>query len=206
MILAQEAGAFRRGPFGSTLKKSMFVESGYKVYEQYCPINDDPSFARYFITEGKYREMGQFSVKAGDFLVSCSGVTLGRITQIPDNYEPGIINQALLRVRLNKRAIEDAYFIKLFRSSYFQQRIFDNAQGAAIPNVKGVNELKAIPLPLPPLQEQNAIIQSLDESISVVLEIERQVETNLKRAERLRQAILKKAFSGRLVFDDWSRE
>jgi len=199
MILAPEEGAFRRGPFGSALKKSIFVESGYKVYEQYCPINNDPSFARYFITEEKYREMEQFSVKARDFLISCSGVTLGRITQIPNKYHPGIINQALLRVRLNNRVIDDAYFIILFRSPYFQQRIFDNSQGAAIPNVKGVNELKAIPLPLPPLDEQIVIAQVVEEKQSIISELEQQFDLNLKRAERLRQSILKKAFSGKLV-------
>jgi type I restriction enzyme S subunit len=199
MILAPEEGDFRRGPFGSALKKSIFVEAGYKVYEQYCPINNDPSFARYFITEEKYREMEQFSVKARDFLISCSGVTLGRITQIPNKYHPGIINQALLRVRLNNLVIDDAYFIILFRSPYFQQRIFDNSQGAAIPNVKGVNELKVIPLPLPPLDEQIVIARVVEEKQSIISELERQFDLNLKRAERLRQSILKKAFSGRLI-------
>jgi len=33
-ILAFDKGAFKRGPFGSSLKKSIFVDSGYKVYEQ----------------------------------------------------------------------------------------------------------------------------------------------------------------------------
>jgi hypothetical protein len=32
-------------------------------------------------------------------LISCSGVTLGRITRVPEQFERGIINQALLRVR-----------------------------------------------------------------------------------------------------------
>jgi len=198
-VLSYENGAFKRGPFGSALKKSIFVEAGYKVYEQYCPINDDPYFARYFITEEKFREMEGFAVKAKDFLISCSGVTLGRITQVPDDYEEGIINQALLRVRLNNDAIDDSYFIRLFRSPFFQQQIFDNAQGAAIPNVKGVKELKAIPVPLPSLQEQYVVAQIIDERMSVVSEIEKEIETNLKRAERLRQSILSKAFSGNLI-------
>lgn len=198
-ILAHEDGAFKRGPFGSALKKSIFVESGYKVYEQYCPINDDCSFARYFITEEKFKEMKGFSVRARDFLISCSGVTLGRITQVPDEYEEGVINQALLRVRVNVSAIDDSFFIRLFRSPHFQKQIFANSQGAAIPNVKGVKELKAIPIPLPLLKEQHTIVKLIDEQMSVVIEIEKEVEFNLKRAERLRQSILKQAFSGQLV-------
>ena len=61
-------------------------------------------------------------MKPGDFLISCSGVTLGRITQVPRNSEKGIINQALLRVRLNSNVILDAYFLYLFRSPVFQKR------------------------------------------------------------------------------------
>ena len=195
-VLDFEEGAFKRGPFGSALTKAIFVETGYKVYEQYCPINDDPSFARYFVTEKKFKEMEGFAVKAGDFLISCSGVTLGRITQIPEDYEPGIINQALLRVRLNNSLIDDGYFLRLFRSPYFQKRIFDNSQGAAIPNVKGVKELKAIPIPLPPIEEQMALSSLIDEQMSIITNAMQQVDANIKRAERLGQSTLSRAFSG----------
>ena len=198
-ILEFDKGAFKRGPFGSSLKKSIFVDSGYKVYEQYCPINDDCSFARYFITDEKYNELKAFAVQAKDFLISCSGVTLGRITQVPDDYDEGVINQALLRVRLNNNIFDDSFFKMLFRSPYFQKQIFKNATGSAIPNVKGVNELKAIPLPLPIFEEQREIITILEEYMSVIFIFDREVDKNLKRAERLRQSILKKAFSGKLL-------
>ena len=111
-VLAHEEGAFKRGPFGSSIKKEFFVASGFKVYEQYCPINDDPSFVRYYITEEKYKELEGFAVRERDLLISCSGVTLGRITQIPKQYEKGVINQALLRVRTNSKIIDDPYFQK----------------------------------------------------------------------------------------------
>src|SRR5262249_10230353 len=139
-ILSLDDGSFKRGPFGSALKKSIFVSSGYKVYEQYCPINDDCSYVRYYITPEKYEELKAFAVKARDFLISCSGVTLGRITQVPDDFEEGIINQALLRVRINNEIVNDQFFLKLFRSPYFQKQIFDNVTGSAIPNVKGVKD------------------------------------------------------------------
>lgn len=139
MVLAPEDGSFKRGPFGSALTKAIFVEKGYKIYEQYCPINDDCSFARYYITPKKFKELQAFEVKSGDYLISCSGVTLGRITRVPEQFEPGIINQALLRVRINESAINHRYFLHLFRSALFQKAIFDNSTGSAIPNVKGVN-------------------------------------------------------------------
>jgi len=201
-ILVSEKGAFKRGPFGSALKKEFFVKSGYKVYEQYCPINDDCSFERYYISDEKFRELEGFSVRAEDFLVSCSGVTLGRITQVPLNFKEGIINQALLRVRVNSAIYDFQFFKTFFRSRYFQKRIFENSTGTAIPNVKGVNELKAIPLPLCSLLEQQQIVLELEARLSEVDQLDQTITASLQQAEALRQSILKKAFSGQLVPQD----
>ncbi|MDA1274474.1 MAG: restriction endonuclease subunit S [Verrucomicrobia bacterium] len=198
MVLAHEDGAFKRGPFGSALTKAIFVDKGFKVYEQYCPINDDCSFARYYITPEKFEELQAFEVKAGDYLISCSGVTLGRITRVPEQFERGIINQALLRVRINESFINHRYFLHLFRSALFQKAIFDNSTGSAIPNVKGVKELKAMAIPLPPLTEQTPIVAEVERRLSVVEELESVVTANLQRATRLRQSILQKAFTGRI--------
>ncbi|MDO9074782.1 MAG: restriction endonuclease subunit S [Rubrivivax sp.] len=194
-VLAPEEGAFKRGPFGSALTKAMFVSSGYKVYEQYCPINDDCSFVRYYITPEKFEEMKGFAVQAGDFLISCSGVTLGRITRVPEKFNPGVINQALLRVRLNVAVMDPQFFIVLFRSPRFQSFIFDRTAGAAIPNVRGVGDLKSIPVPVPPLAEQHRIVAEVDRRLSIVRGVEAEVDANLKRAQSLRQAVLANAFA-----------
>lgn len=195
-VLSPEEGSFRRGPFGSALTKSIFVSSGYKVYEQYCPINDDCSFGRYYITPEKFAEMKSFAVKAGDFLISCSGVSLGRITQVPEEFEAGVINQALLRVRINPAVMHRKFFLILFRSPRFQSFLFERSAGAAIPNLRGVAELKAIPVPVPPLAEQERIVAEVERRLSISQGVERQVELNLKRAQALRQAVLARAFDG----------
>jgi type I restriction enzyme S subunit len=182
-ILATGEGSFKRGPFGSALTKSIFVTSGYKVYEQYCPINDDCSFARYYITEQKFQELKGFAVKAKDFLISCSG-SLGRITQVPDDYEEGVINQALLRVRINNKLVTNAFFNFLFRSPYFQDQILSNSMGTAIPNVKGVKELKAIPFPLPPFAEQYRIVAKVDELMALCDQLEAQLTVTQPHADR----------------------
>ncbi|MEA1893629.1 MAG: restriction endonuclease subunit S [Euryarchaeota archaeon] len=184
-ILAYEAGAFKRGPFGSSLTKFIFVESGYKVCEQYCPINDDCSFGRYCITPEKFEELKTFEVIAGDYLVSCSGVTLGRITRVPQEYERGIISHP--------------YFLYLFRSPLFQKLLFDNSTGTAIPNVRGVKELKAISIPFPPLAEQHRIVTEVERRLLVSDKMEETIAESLQKSDALRQSILKKAFEGKLL-------
>jgi len=57
-------------------------------------------------------------------------------------------------------------------------------------------------IPLPPFAEQQRIVTEVERRLSVIDELEMQVGANLRRAERLRQAVLKRAFEGKLVPQD----
>jgi type I restriction enzyme S subunit len=61
-------------------------------------------------------------------------------------------------------------------------------------------------IPLPPLSEQQRIAAEVERRLSVVEELEAAIEANMKRAGRLRQAILRRAFEGRLAPQDPSDE
>ena len=197
--LVAEKDGLRRGPFGSAIKKAFFVSEGFKVYEQGNAINNDPYRGNYYITQEKYNELKNFEIKPHDLLVSCSGVTLGRIVELPNDAKPGVINQALLRVRLNHTIISTRYFIEYFRSELFQRMIFDKSQGSAMPNLVGIKEFKNIMLLVPKtIDDQLMIVREIDKRISVCDNIEKTVDTALQQAEAMRQSILKKAFEGKL--------
>ncbi len=59
-----------------------------------------------------------------------------------------------------------------------------------------MSDLRLLSFPLPPYFEQRRIVAEVERRLSVIDELEMQVEANLKRAERLREAILKRAFEG----------
>jgi type I restriction enzyme S subunit len=71
-------------------------------------------------------------------------------------------------------------------------------QGKQTTNLASINlsKLSEFPVPLPSVAEANVIIEEIDRRLSVTEELEATIETNLKRAERLRQTILQRAFSG----------
>ena len=93
-IVVKDKNSIKRGPFGGTLKKDDFVEHGYLVYEQRHAIHNDFQYEKYYISKEKYKDMIGFKVVPGDLIVSCSGVTLGRIAEVPQGAKEGIINQA----------------------------------------------------------------------------------------------------------------
>ena len=145
----------------------------------------------------KYDEMKSFHVKPYDLLVSCSG-TLGRITELPGDAPEGIINQALLRIRLNRDIVRSDYFIQYFRSEMFQRMILNKSQGSAMNNLVGIKEFREIKLNIPRIDFQPAMVEIISEKLSVCDSIEQTVDTALKQAEAMRQSILKEAFEGNL--------
>ena len=188
---------FVRGPFGGSLKKSVFKESGYVVYEQKHAIHDHFNQLRYFIDEEKFNEMKRFEVFPSDIIMSCSGVTLGRVAVVPDGIPKGIINQALLKLTPKKNV--NVHIIKHWlRSSIFQKIIFDYSGGAAIPNVPSAKILKDIKIPCPSLKEQEKIVTEIEIVLNESKRLEGIYQRKIDDLEELKKSILQKAFVGEL--------
>lgn len=162
-----EVCEFKRGPFGGSLKKEIFVKEGYLVYEQYHAINDDTEYGRYYVSTEKYKEMESFSVQEDDLLISCSG-TMGKITKIKKNFIKGIINQALLRLRLSSYE-NSISFVKIYlESQSIQEKYFRNQNGAAIQNVMSVKDLKQIPFPNIDIEIQKSIVDKIESERHII--------------------------------------
>jgi len=173
---------FKRGPFGGSLKKEIFVESGYKIYEQQHAIKNDFSIGRYYITEEKFNEMKGFELIEDDLIMSCSG-TIGRIAVFPKNAEKGIINQALLRFR----PIENLTIASYLRIclSHITSKFEDNSHGTGLKNVASVEILKDIDVYCPSLPEQQEIVAEIETIETQIAEFEQQLSEIPKQKEEV---------------------
>lgn len=184
---------FVRGPFGGSLKKSCFVESGYAVYEQQHAIYNQFTNIRYFVDETKFNEMKRFELSSGDLIMSCSG-TMGKVAIVPAKIQKGIINQALLKLTTHPQL--DVYYLKYWMESpNFQHSINENSKGVAIKNVASVKVLKQIPIYLPSFQEQQRIVQKLDTAFKAIDKAIANTERNLLNTKDLFQSKLNGIFT-----------
>ena len=174
---------FVRGPFGGSLKKSIFKPEGYAVYEQRHAIYDQFEDIRYFIDEDKFNEMERFELKSGDLIMSCSG-TMGKIAIVPEKFKKGIINQALLKLTPSDKV--SAVFLKLWmQSESFQDSLRKYSGGAAIQNVASVSILKQIEIPLPSISEQQHIVSILDNCFAAIDKAKANAKQNLNSAKEI---------------------
>ena len=137
-------------------------------------------------------ELERFSVRAGDVLV-CEGgeparAAVWRAKQTDMKYQ-----KALHRVRFDGAYLPDLIVIALEHL----------AKSGALDELYGGSTIKhftretfvKLVLPVPPAAEQARIVAEVDRHLSIIREVEVEVEANLQRAQALRQATLAKAFA-----------
>jgi type I restriction enzyme S subunit len=193
-VSSSERNALKAGPFGSALKKEFYVPVGYKIYGQEQVIAGDHTFGDYYISEEKYRELENCAVKPGDILVSLVGTT-GKVLVLPLGAEPGIINPRLIKLSLNPQFVAAQYASYYLQSAAARSFFKLQAHGGTM-EILNLGIVKALPVCLPPLAEQVRIVAEVDRHLSIIREVEAEVDANLQRAQALRQATLAKAFSG----------
>ena len=194
---------YRKVPFGSSLTKSMFVAKStqsIKVYEQKNAIQKDCTLGDYYISKEKFETMQSFVVKPNDIIVSCAG-TIGETYLLPSDAPVGIINQALMRVTLFDLNMVEYWQI------YFAYMLLNEAQmkgsGSAIKNIPPFEYLKAVLVPIPPLSEQNRLVERYNILLSLIGKYELEANKlnclNQKVYDKLKKSVLQEAIRGKLV-------
>ena len=126
-----------------------------------------------------------------DFLGRACSTTVG---------EHCLLNQRLARIT-PLQGLHSGYLLQLLKSSVFRQFVRGLNTGSLIQHMF-TSQLDEFAFPLPPHDEQDEIIAIMDSCLSTVDTTHEQIVPELKRAARLRQSILKRAFEGKLVPQD----
>jgi type I restriction enzyme S subunit len=199
-IHSHEQNAIKAGPFGSSLKKEMYVSSGYKIYGQEQVISGDWEFGDYYIDDQKYHELENCKVQPYDILISLVG-TVGKVLVLPDRMQPGIINPRLIKISPNLTAY-NPYFLKYYFESSLLRDLYKLKTHGATMDVLNLGIIQELPFPICSIDEQHEIVSRLEAGISEIEQLEKSIESELIKANALKQATLIKAFSGQLVPQD----
>lgn len=198
-LLADSKHAIKAGPFGSSLKKEIYVKKGYKIYGQEQVISGDPYFGDYFIDDKKYDELISCKVIPGDVLISLVG-TVGKVLILPTDSKPGIINPRLIKVSLN--LYYNKQLFKYYFESSFLKSLYKLETHGATMDVLNLGIIERLPFPMCSIPEQSQIVSEIESRLSVADNLEKTIDASLTQADALRQSILKGAFEGKLVPQD----
>ena len=141
-------------------------------------------------------------VKALDIIIAMSSGSkhlVGKASQAHQDFDGGFGTFCGL-VRVSEE-VNQKFIGLFFQSPVYRNEISRLSTGININNLRREN-IEEMLIPVPPLTEQEQIVSELERHLSVADEIEATIGTELARAGRLRQSILKNAFSGKLVPQD----
>ena len=156
-----------------------------------------------FMSQGYAESASSLLVGSGELVINLTAQSLkddflGRVC-ITSRDDLCLLNQRL--ARLTPIEISPSYMLCVFRSFVFRKFVSDLNTGSLIQHMF-TRQLDEFIFPLPPLEEQNAIVESVDDQLSVIEHLKVETESKLKDVQGLRQAILRRAFTGRLVPQD----
>ena len=161
--MSDVCASMTKGPFGSDIKKSLFVPKSkdtYKVYIQANAIEKDISLGDYYISKDYFEnKMFRFEVKPNDYIITCDG-TLGKYIRLPQCIERGIISASLLRLTLNDN-INYRYFEHMWDYYILHQQIKD-IRNTALKHLPSASKMGKTTIPLPPISLQEVFAEKIE--------------------------------------------
>lgn len=189
------------GPFGSNLKVPDYRDEGVplvfvrNIRSESFGLDGDK-----FVTEEKANELRAHWVEPGDILVTKMGDPPGDACIYPKNRPVGIVTADCIRFQPYP-SLDSRLLLSAIRSPLVQQQILNVTKGVAQLKVS-LARFKTVAIPLAPLAEQKRIADEVERLRAVAEAAEAEVSRMLVRSVRLRQAILKWAFEGKLADQD----
>ena len=149
------------------------------------------------------------TVRKGDLLISRANTVelVGAVVLVERDYPNLMLSDKTLRLVPTSPEVSSRYSLYALRIPVVRRFFARNATGTS-DSMRNLSQAKfrATPIPFPSATEQARIVEDIERRLSLVTALESAINTNLARADRLRQAILKRAFEGRLVPQDPSDE
>ncbi|KUJ72508.1 restriction endonuclease subunit S [Thiomicrospira sp. WB1] len=158
----------------------------------------DYSNLKYLPTD--HNEFPELLLKGGDLLFNRtnSAELVGKTAVFVDIGKPVSLASYLIRVRVLDGIYSKfvAYFINsVIGRNWIKSCVSQNVGQA---NVNGT-KLKALLVPIPPIDEQKEIVRIVEEKITAADRLMAEIDTKLTQAQQQKQTILASAFSGRLL-------
>jgi type I restriction enzyme S subunit len=148
------------------------------------------------ISKGIDELYGRSRLLGGEILVTVVGANIGTVALAPTEARGFNIARAVAKLPIREVVAE--YVLLWLQSPLAYRWMFGDAREVARPTLN-IEQLETLPVPVPPLHEQQRIVRCVGRLFRLADAIEHRVRVAMARAEKLPQAVLSKAFSGELV-------
>lgn len=193
---------------GSTPKggRSIYLSEGIPfIRSQNIHVNSFLQNDLVFISKEIDENMSRTKTQPYDVLLNITGASIGRSAYIPDKLPVGNVNQHVCIIRVSAEKVFYKY-LTFYLNSPEAQIIINRINSGATREALTLSQIKDFVFPLCLLDEQYQIVQELESKFTLIENLEISINEGLQKTKVFRQAILKKAFEGKLMNQSQSDE
>jgi restriction endonuclease S subunit/energy-coupling factor transporter ATP-binding protein EcfA2 len=202
LIKSFEKYSLSIGPFGSNLTVRDYRNVGIPlVFVRDIRAKKFGGETTKFISEEKAQELWAHRVEPGDLLITKMGDPPGDVAIFPPEHSIAIITADCIRIKVNPEIVSVKLLSIFIESSLIKSLIKIITAGVAQQKIS-LQRFRSMPLPIPPLNEQQEIVRRVESLFAYADRIETRYQNALMKVERLTPVLLNKAFHGELVPQD----
>lgn len=152
-----------------------------------------------YIDEEIFSQISRYIISSDDVYISIAG-TIGRVGTIPDELDGANLTENAAKIT-DIKCFDKSFLAYQLNSETCQSQIRQLTVATSQPKL-ALFRIKSICVLLPPIEEQEEILNQIDLHMSRIKAIATDLNKELLKTESLKQSILKSAFSGNLVPQD----
>jgi len=155
----------------------------------------------YVDRETHENQLKRSRVRPGDVLTNIVGPPLGKTAVVPKDHPEWNINQAIVAFRAGPE-VQPEWLALVLRAPFVLSMLQKTAKATAGQFNVALSTCRELPLPVPPMDAQLALVAQSAELLEVSDRFAAQVASVSLRAQNLRRAVLRRAFTGSLAPQD----
>lgn len=197
-ILKDVTEKIQIGPFGTQLHKQDYIENGIPLINpMHIKGGNIEANYSYSITKEKRNSLPNYILNEGDVIMGRRG-EMGRCGLVRKKESGWFCGTGSLYFRPKSKKLNSLFLYYYLSSQPVKKHLNDNAGGTTMANLN-LKIVNNIPISLPPVKQQELIVNELESKLTICDKIEETLISSLRQADSLRQSILMFAFQGKLI-------
>ncbi len=165
------SGATPDGGDSSYIQKGISLIRSQNVYD-----NEFYKEGLAFIDDNQAKKLNNVTVEANDILINITGASVARCCIVDKAYLPARVNQHVAIIRTNEKALPK-YVQQILVSTKYKSELLSLSESSSTREAITKSQLEDFRIPLPPLSEQQKIVNEIEALEDKIANLEAELAT-----------------------------
>lgn len=198
-VKAEAKNAFVDGPFGSNLKSEHFIDDGdvYVIESNFATQGRIDTESLKTISNEHFVTINRSETRGGDIIIAKIGAQYGKASILPALDKPAVVSGNSLKLTINQKSC-DVKFVNWHLANLKELGVMEDIVNATAQPALSLGEMNNLPMLVPPLAEQVAIVRFLDEKLCEFDTLTTEAQRAIDLLQERRTALISAAVTGQI--------